>query len=56
MAKSSRSGGSGTLRQRLGKVKVEVVTGAEGSCLDVLRVVNKHVLGRLNGEQTRGLG
>ena len=35
-----------------GKAKVEVVTGAEGSYLDVLRVVNKSMLAKRNETQT----
>jgi hypothetical protein len=35
-----------------GKTKVEVVTGAEGSYLDVLRVVNKSMLAKRNETQT----
>jgi hypothetical protein len=31
-----------------GKAKVEVVTGAEGSYLDVLRVVNERMLSKRN--------
>ena len=34
-----------------GKAKVEVVTGAEGSYLDVLRVVNESMLARRNETQ-----
>ena len=35
-----------------GKAKVEVVTGAEDSYLDVLRVVNKSLLAKRNETQT----
>jgi hypothetical protein len=35
-----------------GKAKLEVVTGAEGSYLDVLRVVNESVLSKRNETQT----
>jgi len=35
-----------------GKAKVEVVTGAEGSYLDVLRVVNESMLAKRNETQT----
>jgi hypothetical protein len=35
-----------------GKARVEVVTGAEGSYLDVLRVVNKSLLAKRNEAQT----
>ena len=35
-----------------GKAKVEVVTGAEGNYLDVLRVVNKSMLAKRNETQT----
>ena len=35
-----------------GKAKVEVVTSAEGSYLDVLRVVNKSMLAKRNETQT----
>ena len=34
-----------------GKAKVEVVTGAEGSYLDVLRVVNERMLSKRNETQ-----
>ena len=37
-----------------GKARVEVVTGAEGSYLDVLRVVNKSPLAKRNETQTQG--
>ena len=36
------------------KARVEVVTGAEGSYLDVLRVVNKSLLAKRNETQTQG--
>ena len=35
-----------------GKAKVEVVAGAEGSYLDVLRAVNERVLGKLDETQS----
>ncbi|MDA9013577.1 DUF5681 domain-containing protein [Alphaproteobacteria bacterium] len=35
-----------------GKAKLEVVTGAEGSYLDVLRVVNESMLSKRNETQT----
>ena len=35
-----------------GKARVEVVTGAEGSYLDVLRVVNERMLSKRNETQT----
>jgi hypothetical protein len=35
-----------------GKAKVEVVTGAEGGYLDVLRAVNKSMLAKRNETQT----
>ena len=34
-----------------GKAKVEVVTGAEGSCLDVLKAVNGSMLSKRNETQ-----
>ena len=34
-----------------GKAKVDVVTGAEGGYLDVLRAVNKSMLAKRNGTQ-----
>jgi hypothetical protein len=34
-----------------GKAKVEVVAGAEGSCLDVLRMVNESMLTKRNEKQ-----
>ena len=37
-----------------GKARVEVVTGVEGSYLDVLRVVNKSPLAKRNETQTQG--
>jgi len=36
----------------LGKVNVEVFTGAEGSYLDVLRAVNKSMLAKRDETQT----
>ena len=36
-----------------GKARVEVVTGAEGSYLDVLRVVHKSLLAKRNETQTQ---
>ena len=35
-----------------GKAKVEVVTGTEGSYLDVLRALNNSMLAKRNGTQT----
>ena len=35
-----------------GKAKLEVVTGAEGSYLDVLRAVNESMLSKRNETQT----
>ena len=35
-----------------GRAKVDVVTGAEGSYLDVLRVVNQSMLAKRNGTQS----
>ena len=50
--KSLRTRDRALLDRGWGKAKVEVVAGAEGSYLDVLRAVNERVLGKRNETQT----